>query len=116
MTKFDLETFKALQASCHRGETVIVQFTRAIEQTEMIAEEGQKAQVINCYPDDPVIGDLWTIRFDYSAFKEFNEKLDKHQYYDKNGVARLSAKEAGFDVPSETWCFGVDEEIPYKIA
>ena len=48
----------------------------------------------------------WKLYFDFTEFEKENEKYLKADYYDKNGCACLTAKEAGMYNNKYSVCFG----------
>jgi hypothetical protein len=49
------------------------------------------------YLDDPDPRDhVYALGVQFTEFEVYNEKLETFNYYDKNGIPRLNARQAGF--------------------
>jgi hypothetical protein len=98
------------------GKTI--QFTSKIEEIEAYAEKGMRARVVSInekYTHRPDIHDhVYEIKFDYSEFDEFNKNLESSNYYDRNNVACLTAREVGVYEPVEVICFGSPQLYPFE--
>jgi hypothetical protein len=95
----------------------VVTFTPKIEEMECNADPIQKARIrdleMSC--DDPdLLEHIYRFVFDYSEFEDHNDKFDRANFYDKNGFARLTAKQAGQYKESEIVYFGTPELWPFE--
>jgi len=106
----------------HVGKTVV--FNDKLEDLETTyAEVGMKAIVsgidFNIHNDDPTDNTtvVHVIHVNYEPFEETNHLLMKANYYDKSGVPRLTALEAGWYKKRDTlYLSGFPEQIPFQIA
>jgi hypothetical protein len=98
------------------GKTI--QFTSKIEYMEAYAEGGMRARIKTISTRDTHRADLhdhlYIIVFDYTEFDEFNATLEQPNYYDKNGVACLTAREANKYEPQEEIYFSSPELYPFE--
>ena len=98
------------------GKTI--QFTSKIEDMEAYPEAGMRARIKSISARDTHRTDLhdhlYVIEFDYTEFNEFNAALEHANYYDKNGVACLTAREANMYDPQEEIYFGSPELWPFE--
>jgi hypothetical protein len=102
--EFDKELFDQQKIMFNRvnsGSTVDIEISEGIFE-EMYLEKGMRATIIAMTVDicemdsngktkDTII----KVTFDFSKFDEFNTPLQSHNWYDKAGVACLTATEAG---------------------
>lgn len=79
-----------------RGQAI--EFTSCVDDWEGYPEEGMRAIIVGFEWDDPELGKLF---LDFEPFDAHNKELEKHNYYDKNGVACLTAREAGYYKPQD---------------
>jgi hypothetical protein len=98
------------------GKTI--QFTSKIEDMEAYPEKGMRARIVSISPDKVKSSDLrdhvYKIVFDYTEFDQFNATLEASNYYDRNGVACLTARQANMYEPQETIYFGSPELWPFE--
>jgi hypothetical protein len=98
------------------GKTI--KFTSGIEYMEAYPEAGMRARIksVNHQPcSSKLLEDqLYIIVFDYSEFDEFNAALESSNYYDKDGVACLTARQAKMYEPQEDICFSAPEVVPFE--
>ena len=98
------------------GKTI--QFTSKIEDMEAYPEKGMRARIVSIDEQDTHMADLndhlYKITFDYSEFDEFNKSLESANYYDRKGVACLTAREANMYEPQELIYFGSPELWPFE--
>lgn len=69
-----------------------IQFTKKAEDLESYPEEGMRALLVGARIIDE---DVVVLTMDYRKFDEFNKTIESSNYYDKSGVPRLTAREAG---------------------
>jgi hypothetical protein len=86
-------TINELRKRVRRGERIIVEFTKVIENYEACIDDGMRALISRIDSVDDF--DCSQVHFDLSSFESYNDGFVKYNYYDKNGIACLSAKEAG---------------------
>jgi hypothetical protein len=98
------------------GKTV--QFTEKMEDIEAYPESGMRARILSVCEQDTDKKDLhdhlYLIVFDYSEFDDFNRQFESNNYYDKNGVACLNAREANQYQMQETIYFGSPTLFPFE--
>jgi hypothetical protein len=95
-----------------------IQFTSDIEEMEAYPEGGMCARIVDIIAHDISSEDLqdhlYKIVFDYSEFDQFNVHLEASNYYDKHGIACLTAREANMYKEVETIWFGSPELYPFE--
>jgi hypothetical protein len=84
-----LELLKTQLAS---GRPISVEFTLAVVDLEDYSEPGMRANVVRFTRKQDGVLEL---SLDFAPFDEHNKTLEQSNYYDKDGVARLNAREAG---------------------
>lgn len=98
------------------GKTI--QFTSKIEYMEAYPEKGMRGRIVSIDEQDTHMDDLedhvYKILFDYSEFDDFNKSLESSNYYDRNGNACLTAREAKWYKPQEVIYFGSPELWPFE--
>lgn len=98
------------------GKTV--EFKSLIEDQEAYPETGMRAKIVNINATDTRSEDprdhLYKIMFDYSSFDEYNARFESSNYYDKQGKACLTAREAGWYEPIEEIYFASPETHPFE--
>ena len=75
------------------GVPVYVQFTKDVERYETCIDEGMRARIVSVGDQDE-----WgttKIWFSFALFELHNTPLMKRNYFDKDGVSCLTAKEVG---------------------
>lgn len=96
----------------------IVEFTPRIEEMEAYAETGIRARILSITAEGTSRKELdehiYIIKFDYSEFDEFNTRYETANYYDKNGVPCLTARQSGFYNPQEKIYFGTPLKWPFE--
>ena len=74
------------------GQPFAIEFQEGIESLEGYADRGMRAHVTSFQSfGDGVV----KVHVDFSVFDEFNKAIEKPNYFDKNGAATLTAREAG---------------------
>ena len=90
----------------------VVEFTRKIEDWECYADPYMRARVTgyryNVYGGTNPSEVVHEIFFDFSEFDEHNQKYEQNTYWDKNGNATLTAREAGCYKPQDSIYFGAE--------
>ena len=98
------------------GKTI--QFTSKIELMESYPEKGMRGRIVSIDEEythmDDLEEHLYKIVFDYSEFDEFNKSLESANYYDKNGVACVTAREAGMYRVKELIYFSSPKLYPFE--
>jgi len=84
---------RELKRRIGRGERIVVEFTRDIEDFESCIDQGMLAVIIRV--DNSDIYGCAKVHFDLNLFDSHNDRYARHNYYDENGSACLTAKEAG---------------------
>lgn len=96
-----MKTIKELADAVRVGHRFQVQFKKKIEEMEAYPEGGMRARVIGM--EEHNADSIISLRFDYAPYDSMNVTLESHNYYDRSGVACLTAREAG--------CYTVEEDI-----
>lgn len=95
----------------------VIEFTKKIEDWECYADQYMRARVIgyryNAHNDTVPSEQVHELFFDYSEFDEHNQKYEQNNYWDKNGNATLTAREAGYYKPQDSIWFG--NELPLTV-
>lgn len=79
------------------GVHPVITFNEGITKLEVYPQPGMRGRVIDAENGDD--DDTILFIFDYAEFDEYNKQFEEENYYDKNGAARLTAREAGcYDV------------------
>jgi hypothetical protein len=84
---------RELKRRIRRGERIVVEFTRDIEDFESCIDQGMLAMITRV--DNSDIYGCAKVHFDLNPFDSHNDRYAQRNYYDKYGSASLSAKEAG---------------------
>lgn len=77
----------------------VVEFGREIEDCENYGEPGMRARIAAI----DIEHDVFVVTFDFTEFAEHNRPLEQANYYDKNGVACLTARQAGYYADLDTY-------------
>jgi hypothetical protein len=94
----------------YRG--VDVQFTKLIENLEGYLDAGMRARILDVKLD--AAGDCVQILFDVDIWTDHNMPLEAHNYYDKQGNAVLTCREAGLYRKQEWYYFELkDNPVDY---
>lgn len=104
-----MKTIADLLSYLRTGAHPVVTFKKAIEDKESYAEPGMRAQVVRAEStgDDDVV----RIKFDYEPFAAHNAVLESANYFDKEGRAVLTARQAGHYAPQEDLYFDLSEAL-----
>lgn len=99
------------------GKTI--QFTDKVLLYEVYAEPGMKAVVsgfiYNMYEDLPDSKDVChAVYMTYTKFDEFNKKKEPKDYFDKNGVPCLTAREANLYQEVDDVNY-FDKDLPFEV-
>lgn len=87
-----------------------VEFTAKIEEYEMCADRKMRARIVGVMSDDH---ECVKVLFDYAPWDLYNRPHENHNYYDKHGDPRLTAREANMYHPTE-WCYFEAKDDPTK--
>lgn len=87
-----------------------IEFIKDVEDLECYPETGMRATVLGYTAIHDNLGKLLV---SYAKFDQYNAALEAHNYYDKNGEPRLTAREAGCYTETET--IVVDEDPRFRI-
>ena len=74
------------------GKKITVKFNKNIRNIESFLEEGMMGEITSIN----LCNYGYELLINVSKYEKFNDSLMKSNYYDKSGVACLTAKEAGF--------------------
>lgn len=104
------EFIKILQS----GKKPIVQFVKAVEDLEMMFDEGMRGRAISFVEDED--GDV-KITFEVKEFEAFNIPFMKPNYYDKHGNPTLKVIETPYYPKDgrEDLYFSLDGDLPLFI-
>ncbi len=101
-------TGKELAALVMDGICPVVTFTKRVEDQESYLEGGMRGRLIAVMRNEE---EYISLAVDLTEFDDFNRQYEKANYYDKSGVARLTAREAGFYKPVESVYVGPADEV-----
>lgn len=102
---------KTLRQLVTDGVHPVVTFTAAVLDKESYLEAGMRGRLVATSAGR---NDMFKLYIDLSEFEDFNRQFESANYYDKNGVPRLTAREAGFYTgPAEEIYVGEDEEVDF---
>lgn len=87
-----------------------IQFNKGIETSEMNAEPGMRATLISAVVENKQ-DNVIEVVFDYTLFEQFNMPLEVPNYYDKQGMPTLTAREAGHYEQKESYYFDGNDEV-----
>lgn len=104
-----MKAIKDLQETVQAGHLPVVTFKKGIEDKEGYPEEGMRARVIGVTLQS--CGEVLDVKFDFSEFDAHNLARESANYYDRSGIAKLTAREAGQYKPSDSIYFGLDEDL-----
>lgn len=98
------------------GKTV--KFNNMIEENEGYADPNMKAVIVNVefniYNND--LNDrniVHKVMFNFAQYEQHNAIYEQYNYYDKNGIPCLNARQAGFYNPVDYLYF--DNNLPFEI-
>lgn len=95
------------------GARPVVTFTPGILDMENYLEPGMRGQLVGISERQD---GMFKVLIDLSAFDDFNKQFESANYYDKNGVANLTAREAGYYTgPSESFYAMLDQPVEYLV-
>jgi hypothetical protein len=96
----------------------VIQFNEAIEEIEAYPEKGMRARIESIVSRDTHLPDpkdhLYLITFDYAEFDAFNAQIESSDYYDKRGVACLTARQANMYEVQEQVYFASPDYLPFE--
>ena len=103
--------YKELVKMVEDGRRPFVEFTSKIEEYEGYMDAHMRAKIVHAEFDDD--GVTVKIDFNFEQFTVLNDSVEKHTYWDGNGNAVLSAKEAGCYPKKlvDTYWFEADDEV-----
>lgn len=86
-------TGKELAQLVSDGIRPVVTFTAPILDKEGYLEAGMRGRLVAVSNEHD---DMFKLHVDLSEFDDFNRQFESANYYDKDGVPRLTARESGF--------------------
>ena len=96
-----------LRRRVRRGDEVIVEFTKDIENYETCIDEGMRAIVVKVDNTDGY--ECSKVHFDLKPFDEYNDLYAQANYYDKDGIPNQTAKENGqYPIDGIEYCYFAD--------
>lgn len=96
----------------------VVVFNSVVDDYEDYPEEGMKARIkqVSFDKNHEITECCHRITFDYGEFDEFNKVRETANYYDMEGRACLTAREAGFYTPVDhMFIGGTLDLVPFNI-
>lgn len=100
-----------LEMLASRGSGLVVTFKHGVDDKEGYAESGMRGRIVSAcrLPDDVIC-----IKVDYTEFVDHNRAFETANYFDKNGVPCLNAREAGYLRDEKEDLFvGEDEDLDF---
>lgn len=106
-------SFTELANLLHNGATIDVECREKCEDLESYPEAGMRLTVTGAHEDrDGVIN----LEVSYAKYEEVNQTFESHNYYDKNSVACLNARQAGhYKVNDTLYVMNTDNPNDYFI-
>jgi len=93
------------------GVHPVVTFKAPILDKEGYLEAGMRGRLVAVSNEHD---DMFKLHVDLSEFDEFNRQFESANYYDKDRVPRLTARESGFyKEPKDEVYVGNDEEVDF---
>lgn len=93
------------------GSRPVVVFKAPILDSEGYLEPGMRGRLVAV---SNMREDTFKLHVDLSEFDEFNRQFESANYYDKSGVPRLTAREAGYySGPEETLYVGLQDNVDF---
>lgn len=84
--------FKELDRMINDGVRPVVTGQKKIEHLENYMEPGMRARIVGSVL---LHDDVVKLKLDFTEFDEYNKQFETSNYYDKDGAAVLTAREAG---------------------
>lgn len=107
-------TFKQLANLFINGATIEAECRKKCEDLEAYVDGGMRLTIIGMVEDhDGVI----KLQISYEKYEEHNKAFEKRNYYDKQGVPCLNAREAGYYTVKDTlYVMETDDPNEYFIS
>jgi hypothetical protein len=102
-----MKTINDLVEAVFNGQKPVVTFRSLIDDKDGYAEAGMRARAISATRADA--HGVITVKFDFEEFDAHNAPLESSNYYDKDGNATLTAKQAGYYHPCDDIYFDTEE-------
>lgn len=107
-------TFKQLANLMINGATIEAECRSKCEDLESYVDGGMRLTVIGITEDHD---DVIKLQVSYEKYEEHNKAFEKRNYYDKNGVPCLNAREAGYYTVKDTlYVMATDDPNDYFIS
>lgn len=107
-------TFTELSSLIRNGTTVDVDCLKKVEDLETYVEARMRLTIIDATPEDR--DGVIVLTVSYAKYEEINKTFESHNYFDKNGVACLNARQAGFfSVEDTLYVMNTDDPNDYFI-
>lgn len=112
---------KELAALIKDGVHPVVTFRPSVLVYENYMEPGMRGRLVSISNERD---DMFRLLIDFTEFDEFNQQFESRNYYDKNGVPCLTARESGYykgsghiyvDNDSEVDFFEIEESERLKL-
>lgn len=102
---------KELAQMVSDGIHPVVTFKAPVLDKEGYLETGMRGRLVAVSHEHD---DMFKLHVDLSEFDDFNRQFESANYYDKDGVPRLTAREAGFHkAPKDELYVGNGEEVDF---
>lgn len=93
------------------GVRPVVTFKPPIDDKECYLEPGMRGRLVLVTDKHD---DIFKLQVDLTEFDDFNRQFESANYFDKNGQACLTAREAGYlKAPQEDIYVGLDDEVDF---
>jgi len=89
---------------------VAIEFSEGVEEHEAYAEPKMRAHLVSVRVDP---ADVAVLKVDFSTYDGYNKSFEKANYYDKNGNATLTAREAGHYNVQQDLYVSASEELDH---
>lgn len=103
-----MKTIADLVTALQQGTQPVVTFQGSVGDLESYAEAGMRARILSATNDG---ADCVKLMFDFEEFDGHNRAFESANYYDKNKVPCLTAREAGYYKPQEKLYFAPTDDI-----
>lgn len=100
-------TFKKLVETLANGAPLDVECLDRCDDLEAYPERGMRLTIVGVTPHHD---DVTVLRVSYEKYDQFNTAFESSNYYDKQGVPQLTARQAGMYKVNDTLYVGTDED------
>lgn len=104
---------KELASLLTDGIRPVVTFQQPIQDMEGYLEAGMRGRLMAVSNQRD---DMFQLHVDLTEFDDFNKQFESANYYDKSGVACLTARQSGYyKEPKEHFYVGNDQEVDFLV-